>query len=85
MKLIIDIPDDTANNIKNYGTFLNPKDKEILKRVFHNSQLLDGVLDNLRAEIEQTVEREMKEDEKWALGLRYSLQIIDKYREGEDE
>lgn len=43
------------------------------------------VLDKIRAEIEQTVEREMKEDEKWALGLRYALQIIDKYREGESE
>ena len=38
------------------------------------------VLDNLRADIEKIVEYEMKVDKKWALGLEYSLQIIDKYQ-----
>ena len=38
------------------------------------------VLDNIRADIEKIAECEMKIDEKWALGLKYSLQIIDNYR-----
>ena len=38
------------------------------------------VLDKIRADIEKIVECEMKIDEKWALGLKYSLQIIDNYR-----
>jgi len=38
------------------------------------------VLDKIRAEIEQVVAEESKEDLKWALGLKYSIKIIDKYR-----
>ena len=42
------------------------------------------VLDKIRAEIEQTADEEQKYDEKWAIGLRYAVKIIDKYR-GKDK
>lgn len=38
------------------------------------------VLDKIRQEIEQIVDEEIKHDEKWAIGLRYAVKIIDKYR-----
>ena len=36
-------------------------------------------IDAIREEIEQIADEEQKHDEKWAIGLRYSLKIIDKY------
>ena len=42
----------------------------------------DDVLNKIRAEIEQIADEEQKHDEKWAIGLRYAVKIIDKYREG---
>ena len=58
MKLIIDIPEIIVNNIKHYGTFLNPEDKEALQRAFRNSKPLDNseinevlqIIDKYRAE-----------------------------------
>ncbi len=38
------------------------------------------VLDKIRAEIIQVVAEETTEDSRWALGLKYSLKIIDKYK-----
>lgn len=38
------------------------------------------VLDKIRTEIEQTADEEQKHDKKWAMGLRYAVKIIDKYR-----
>ena len=43
-----------------------------------------SVLEQIRAEIEQTADEEQKHDGKWALGLRYAVKIIDKYREDGD-
>lgn len=46
----------------------------------------DDVLDKIRAEIMQVANEEKVHDEKWALGLRYAVKIIDKYRkDGKDE
>ena len=42
------------------------------------------VLDKIRAEIGQVAEEENKVDKKWAQGLKYTLKIIDKYRESEE-
>ena len=42
-------------------------------------------LDKITDEIRQIVDEETKHDEKWAKGLQYSLCIIDKYRNGENE
>ena len=36
-------------------------------------------LEKIRAEIEQIADEEQKDDEKWAIGLRYAVKIIDKY------
>lgn len=41
------------------------------------------ILDKIRSEIEETVKTEANQDKKWASGLRYSLKIIDKYKDGE--
>lgn len=37
-------------------------------------------IDKIRAEIMQVANQEKFYDEKWALGLRYAVKIIDKYR-----
>ena len=41
-------------------------------------------LDKIRADIEQVANQEKFYDEKWALGLRHAISIIDKYK-GESE
>ena len=47
---------------------------------------LGPILDKIRAEIEQIADEEKKHDEKWAIGLRYAVKIIDKYKaESEEE
>lgn len=43
-----------------------------------------SVIEDIKAEIAQVVEREKAEDAKWALGLRYSLKIIDKHISGKE-
>lgn len=43
------------------------------------------VLDKIRAEIMQVANQEKFHDEKWALGLRYAVKIIDKYRKEEPQ
>lgn len=45
----------------------------------NNAPTVD-VLDKIRDEIEQTADEEQKHDKKWAMGLRYAVKIIDKYR-----
>lgn len=54
---------------------------------FGEQIVLDGellisasVLEKIRAEIEQTADEEQKHNKKWAIGLRYAVKIIDKYR-----
>lgn len=46
----------------------------------HNKDCLVCVLDKIKAEIEQIADEEQKHDEKWAIGLRYAVKIIDKYK-----
>ena len=59
-----------------YKKIISDKDYDRLCKALDN----EGVLDKIRAEIEQTVDEEQKYDEKWAIGLRY------KYRaESEDK
>ena len=40
----------------------------------------EPILDKIRAEIEQIADEEQKHDKKWAIGLRYAVNIIDKYK-----
>lgn len=47
--------------------------------VYTKADMVD-VLDEIRAKVEQTADEEQKHDEKWAIGLRYAVKIIDKYR-----
>ena len=44
-----------------------------------------NVLEKIRTEIMQVANQEKVHDEKWALGLRYAVNIIDKYIEGSEE
>lgn len=53
MKLIIDIPDETKNNISFYGLFLNPRDKENLVNAIKNGKPLNDELQEIRQEIEE--------------------------------
>ena len=39
----------------------------------------EPILDKIRAEIERIANEEQKHDEKWAIGLRYAVKIIDKH------
>lgn len=43
-----------------------------------------SVIENIKAEIKQVVEEEKDESYMWALGLRYSLKIIDKHISGKE-
>ena len=46
---------------------------------FHNGKYIEkSVIDDIKAEIEQTVNEEADE-EKWSRGLHYALKIIDKH------
>ena len=41
---------------------------------------VDDVLEKIKAMIETIADVEQKHDEKWAIGLRYAVKIIDKYK-----
>lgn len=79
MKLIIDIPEDKYKTFKN-GMYSGMLDAELFQDIKNGTPL-----DNLRSEIEQVADEEQKHDEKWTIGLRYAVKIIDKYREGDKE
>lgn len=56
----------------------------ISEGVCHEDKM--NVLDKIRAEIMQVANEEKVYDEKWAIGLRYAVKIIDKYKtESEDK
>lgn len=40
----------------------------------------EPTLDKIKAKIEQIADKEQEYDKKWAIGLRYAVKIIDKYR-----
>lgn len=40
-------------------------------------------LEKIKTEIKQIADEEQKHDEKWAMGLRYAVKIIDKYADQE--
>ena len=46
---------------------------------------VNSVLDKIRDEIMQVANQEKFYDEKWALGLRYAVNIVDKYREENED
>ena len=63
-----------------YKGLLEDKDYKRLCKALDNENVLDKII----AEIEQTANEEQKHDEKWAIGLRYAIKIIDKYRKDGD-
>lgn len=85
MKLIIDIPEEVKQ------TFDNAKNEDLYGNYYDRNSLIgkaiqNGIpLDDLRAEIEQIADEEQKHDKKWAIGLRYAVKIIDRYRRENDE
>jgi hypothetical protein len=84
MKLIIDISKEVYNGIK-IG-MRNRDDMREIGEAVENGIPLDDVLNKIRAEIEQIADEEQKHDKKWAIGLRYAVKVIDKYKaESEDK
>lgn len=51
-----------------------------IDRAFKALEERDELLNKIRTEIEQIADEEQKHDKKWAIGLRYAVKIIDKYR-----
>ena len=76
MKLIIDIYEHDYVFYKEQVSdgITNP-----LKICIANGKLLEDELQEIIAEIVQVANQEKFHDEKWALGLRYAVNIIDKY------
>lgn len=85
MKLIIEIDEDDYTMCQILAKEMcdtRMKLTDNLKYAISNGIPLDELLGSIRADIEGIAECVMKVDvdEKWALGLKYSLQIIDNYR-----
>ena len=86
MKLIIDIPDELFSIFKKHGIMafdcLNEYDKDNLARIIANGTPYNPSGDCISREalkevISKVVAEETKEDEKWAVGLRYALKLVD--------
>lgn len=52
----------------------------VIKQLREDRDRLQNAFEQIRSEIEQTADEEQKHDEKWAIGLRYAIKIIDKYK-----
>jgi hypothetical protein len=74
---IIEQLENTIGLIKQDGKdWLDDRDIPILEACIKALTALDKI----RAMIEQIADVEQKHDEKWAMGLRYAVKVIDKYR-----
>ena len=65
--------ENTINHIKT-AVDVDPWAIEEVERVFR-------AIDEIKEDIRNTVETEMPEDMKWAIGLRHSIKIIDTHIE----
>lgn len=80
MQIVIDIDEKIFNKLPE-AEFGSNVIEDVLEAVENGIPL-----DTVRAEIEQIADEEQKHDEKWAMGLRYAVKIIDKYKaESEDK
>ena len=73
--------------LANYQRSAN-ENRQVAEWLKDYKRLLDQkpILGKIRAEIEQIADEELEHDEKWAIGLRYAVKIIDKYTaENEDK
>lgn len=88
MKLLIELDEEYIKFIDKIrflvgGRTYRKLQLEIIKAIKNGKALeQEPILDKIRAEIEQIADEERKHDEKWAIGLRYAVKIIDKYRAG---
>jgi len=71
--------EDVIGGLNMTDQISNEAYKQIMIAAQNENEVAD-VLDKIRAEIEQIADEEQKHDEKWAIGLRYAVKIIDKYR-----
>ncbi len=65
-----------SNDVKKFMDEIVDIDRS---NVFTEADMVD-ILDKIRSEIIQVANLEKFHDEKWALGLRYAVNIIDKYK-----
>jgi len=56
-----------------------------LMNIKNSERHTQKVIEDIRAEIEQTVNEEAADDKKWSRGLHYALNIIDKHIKGDKE
>ena len=87
MKLIIDIPEREYKVICENNYVAVCACPNLLSNAIKNgtpipdnATTVDDVLEQIKDEIEQIADEEQKHDEKWTIGLRYAVKIIDKYR-----
>ena len=83
MKLIIDIDDNIFTRLFDNGVDTSSDDREVIDRAIRNGMpykenLQENLINRnaLKEKIQERVETEMPIDEKWAMGLRHSLKII---------
>lgn len=80
-KEIIEQLENSIDLIKQDGRdWLDDRDIPILEACIKSLTALDKI----RAEIEKIANEEQKYDEKWSIGLRYAVKIINKYNEGNE-
>ena len=86
MKLIIDIPEDTAKEIKDNAMFAESIASQIKWDV--TSAIVNGTpLDDVKSEIDKAQEPYQTStayDEGVRFGLMLAYQIVDRYKESED-
>ena len=86
MKLIIDIPEDTAKEIKDNAMFAESIASQIKWDV--TSAIVNGTpLDDVKSEIDKAQEPYITNtayDEGVRFGLMLAYQIVDRYKESED-
>lgn len=79
MKLIIDIDEEIYKSSKQECAENDSLIIDNFTLTIGNGIPLEEELEKIKAEIDEIVEREMKEDMRWSLGLRHSKKIIDNH------
>ena len=83
MKLIIDIDDNVFTRLFDNGVDTSSDDREVIDRAVRNGmpyEIPQGDMisrEALKEAINKIIDEEIKIDEKWTRGLKYSLKIID--------
>lgn len=81
MKLVIDIPEEIYEALRKADAIISgQRSNKSLTSIIFDAIAKGTPLNKIKTEIEQIADEEQKHDEKWAIGLRYAVKIIDKYR-----